>query len=900
MHKRDKSKKNLNRILITALFIATIFMNAGYAAINIMNLNIDGELIAQAQDGIFITEVENIANNNAYLFDSKITSAAQNILESTVALSETDVNSSITYKLKIYNSLDKTYIFTGATYDKEFYSNDNIIFEISDAKIGDKILSKDYINISITFKYKNDVNLKEDGFNNILKSFIKFNFELNPNPVLSENMIPVYYDSGVWKKIEQSSNNWHNYIEKKWANAITYNKNVIYNQVENDTELKVFNGSSDYIILGSEEYDFNKNVTAVARVKLYSYSDSESGIVGNPNSAGFYMIKRPNNKFGFEFYDETTKKWIIIDSNLTPELNTWYTVVGTYDGNILKIYIDGKLDNSMEFKGSIKVSLAPIAIGANPDDDGTMQGGYFHGAISETIVMPKTLTETEISENYSNPIKHKPDSHNTMYYLKFDANNAITNNSPSYENDGMLFDGVNDYANVGYSSYNFKNNFTVGARVKIYSYSDGEYGIIGNPESAGFYLLKSSDNKFELIIYDTKTDAYIRVKAPNTFQLNTWYTVIGTFDGSNMKLFINGTLVKTISQSISMKLSNIPIMIGVNPTINYSLGGSYLDGTISDIILINEALTDQQISTNYSNSLNTVISDKTLLSFDLRSYESRSNDTTIPNEMINGMWTWIPRLSATSPINTGIIDVKFVEKEKKSHDAFNFDGEEIDGFWIGKFENSTLYDTDSRITINANKKSLANKNISTMFNDINSITSKYDIYGFNSTNKTILDTHLSKNREWAALSYLTQSKYGLCNYDSCNELEKNENQITGGNNYTQNTSQSTTGNIYGVYDINGGVEEYVMGNYQNTKNSLDGFTTLPESKYIDTYTTEENYSNNNLQHALIETNILFNNGNGNFITSTNNWLTRHNLFSYQNNTGAANTTVGSRTTLIVK
>ena len=31
-----------------------------------------------------------------------------------------------------------------------------LIFEISDANIGDKLLSKNFINISITFKYKNN------------------------------------------------------------------------------------------------------------------------------------------------------------------------------------------------------------------------------------------------------------------------------------------------------------------------------------------------------------------------------------------------------------------------------------------------------------------------------------------------------------------------------------------------------------------------------------------------------------------------------------------------------------------------------------------------------------------------------------------------------------------------
>ena len=48
--------------------------------------------------------------------------------------------------------------------------------------------------------------------------------------------------------------------------------------------------------------------------------------------------------------------------------------------------------------------------------------------------------------------------------------------------------------------------------------------------------------------------------------------------------------------------------------------------------------------------------------------------------------------------------------------------------------------------------------------------------------------------------------------------------------------QSTTGNITGVFDMSGGAYEYVIGNYNNTAGS-SGFTTFPESKYYDVYTT---------------------------------------------------------------
>ena len=87
--------------------------------------------------------------------------------------------------------------------------------------------------------------------------------------------------------------------------------------------------------------------------------------------------------------------------------------------------------------------------------------------------------------------------------------------------------------------------------------------------------------------------------------------------------------------------------------------------------------------------------------------------------------------------------------------------------------------------------------------------------------------------------------YGYYTYDG---KIVNENGIIG--NYasdrTLGYNASTTGNIYGVYDMSGGASEYVMGNFANTIGN-SGFTTLPDSKYYDVYSSDVftgNYTTN--------------------------------------------------------
>ena len=91
-------------------------------------------------------------------------------------------------------------------------------------------------------------------------------------------------------------------------------------------------------------------------------------------------------------------------------------------------------------------------------------------------------------------------------------------------------------------------------------------------------------------------------------------------------------------------------------------------------------------------------------------------------------------------------------------------------------------------------------------------------FGFVSTE---VDTHMSKNNEWGAVAYLTQSIYGRCTGStSCTEVGINNNNNyktgygapagsgTGDFNEAYNTTRgkdaSTTNNIYGIYDMSGG------------------------------------------------------------------------------------------------
>ena len=156
-----------------------------------------------------------------------------------------------------------------------------------------------------------------------------------------------------------------------------------------------------------------------------------------------------------------------------------------------------------------------------------------------------------------------------------------------------------------------------------------------------------------------------------------------------------------------------------------------------------------------------------------------------------------------------------------THPAFTFGNEEIKGFWIGKFE---LTGTISNITTKPNLSSVRERTVSSFETNIMNMNSSGNRYGLS----TLTDTHMIKNIEWGAVAYLSHSKYGTCSGGSCVGVGINNNSsyITGCgsavgssssttcNTYNMATGMlsSTTGNIYGVYDLSGGAYEYVMAN----------------------------------------------------------------------------------------
>ena len=79
--------------------------------------------------------------------------------------------------------------------------------------------------------------------------------------------------------------------------------------------------------------------------------------------------------------------------------------------------------------------------------------------------------------------------------------------------------------------------------------------------------------------------------------LNTWYHATATYDGTRMRLYVNGVEVGSMSKSGAVAMNaNVPLNLGRNP------GGSrYMNGALDDVRIYNRALTPTEIKALMSN-----------------------------------------------------------------------------------------------------------------------------------------------------------------------------------------------------------------------------------------------------------------------------------------------------------
>lgn len=187
------------------------------------------------------------------------------------------------------------------------------------------------------------------------------------------------------------------------------------------------NGSSNYVDAGLTNYKFGNDVSFVVRVGMQGTINSgDTWLIGNWESAGG-GLSLLNGKVVFALRINDSYAACISDATVASIIVN--TIVGTYDGTSLKVYMNGVpatcnntatppswATNQSTISGDVVASSVPIWIGNNPSPDAQVYSGGANAIFYDVLIFDRALTAEEIASDYQSEVNPTNTNDLLLYY----------------------------------------------------------------------------------------------------------------------------------------------------------------------------------------------------------------------------------------------------------------------------------------------------------------------------------------------------------------------------------------------------------------------------------------------------------------------------------------------------
>ena len=159
-----------------------------------------------------------------------------------------------------------------------------------------------------------------------------------------------------------------------------------------------FNGFSNNILVNnSSNLNFSTSMSVSAWIKwnINPSTGLAYATIVNKNGDSQYRLQHNGTNSKFEFGIKTNTGGTYVTSLISPVIGVWYHLVGTWDGNLIKLYVDSVLQQTGTRGGSIPGSSVPVKIGSSSSD-----ARWFNGIIDEVCLWDKALSQEEVNQIY--------------------------------------------------------------------------------------------------------------------------------------------------------------------------------------------------------------------------------------------------------------------------------------------------------------------------------------------------------------------------------------------------------------------------------------------------------------------------------------------------------------------
>ena len=314
----------------------------------------------------------------------------------------------------------------------------------------------------------------------------------------------------------------------------------------------------------------------------------------------------PQGRVGFAIY---TPNWASVNSGFSSRVldTDWHHVVTTYDGATMKIFLDGLYRTSASNTGNLQISNSDVYIGRqrsiNP----------FKGTIDEMLVYNRALTDIEVLQIFGSTPAPGNGGDDLVTWWKLDENTGSIAGDSKGTNIGTItgatwgqgisgscltFDGIGGVVKAP-SKLNLNPVYGItmmawaktgsNLTTKIFEKGDWDGHGIGQGNHDGWGCqVRLVGNITQGLSWGSGLPI-----------LNQWYHLAMTYDGQQLKFYVNGQLKNSKAVTGLLYVNSRDLSVGSDDGIQ-----KFFKGSIDEPKFFSRALDQTEIQTNYSQTGN--------------------------------------------------------------------------------------------------------------------------------------------------------------------------------------------------------------------------------------------------------------------------------------------------------
>ncbi len=304
-------------------------------------------------------------------------------------------------------------------------------------------------------------------------------------------------------------------------------------------------------------------------------------------------------------------------SGVTANPNVWYHVAVTINSSTLKMYVNGKLYVTTSLTDAYALTGTEVLSLATDYGNTT----YANIKMDEARIWSSERTEAEIKGNMYKELAGSEAGLLSYYKMSNGSGAGLSDNqiagtyggvlSGGYtwvasgafadSRNGLDFDWTDDYVDCGNSASVQRNGtqpFTVEAWVKPTggAWLAAVSKFVHTSSNEGYSLEIFSDNKVSLL-YGNNWSDWNATTSTTALTPGVWSHIAATYDGSTVKIYINGNLSQSAAWANGVTDSGTPLLIGARN------GTTFFSGQIDEVRVWTVARTAAQLRESMAKTL---------------------------------------------------------------------------------------------------------------------------------------------------------------------------------------------------------------------------------------------------------------------------------------------------------